>query len=305
MTERRVLITGTSGFIGSHLAEYLVANGCVVRGFDASPYPYSSPHGEFEAFTGDITAISEVEEAAKDCNGIIHLAGVSRRRDVREEPLRCIEVNVIGATNVLEVARLSPTTPWIVMGSTREVPDSPESLLELRGLNGLTKYCAELFARQYSEHYKMRVLAMRFSDVYGSTRDHSNKALPIFVRAALRNDVIKVRDPLAPFDFTYYEDVLSGVLQGCKFLEGCPLGYFGSLYLCTGRTITVQELAETVVAELGSSSPIQVDLEDFNVEHEPLRNDSWPARELIGFQAETSLENGLRRMGDQNKGNND
>jgi len=274
----------------------LVAEGYAVRILDSRRYPYPPPEGAFEAIIGELTALSDIQHAARDCQGIVHLAAVSRVLDGYRHPWQCIATNVIGTANVLESARQASEPPWILLGSTREVPANLDPHSPIGNLYVATKFSAELLAHQYGSDYGLRILAVRFSDVYGSARDNPDKVLPQFVEQARRREPLVVRDPTRQLDFTFYEDVVRGIVLGVEYLAGCRLGVYESISLCTGRTLTVQRLAETVVAELGSTSLIKVGGHPVFTDNHLLGNDTSRALELLGFRAQVPFREGLRRL---------
>ena len=289
----RVLVTGASGFVGSHIVDGLAEEGYAVRAFDSRPYPYLIP-GSCESLEGDVTALGEVREAARKCDGIIHLAAVSR--DGYDRPWECITTNMMGTANVLEAARRSETSPWVVLASSRDAPSIEDSVPASMGLYGIVKFCAELCARRYAEDYGVRALALRFSDVYGSDRDHVTKVLPLFVKQALSDEALEVRDPSLQFDFVHYQDAVTGVLSGVSYLEAQSKGTFHSVTLCTGQAVTLQELADTIVVSLDSTSSIKVKPGLDSRQGRTLDNDPSRAREILGFGAHTSLVEGVRRL---------
>jgi len=292
----RVLVVGGSGFIGSHLAERLVIDGYTVRVFDAQPFPYATHKGNMEVVVGDMNDRETMASAIRDCDGIVHLAAISRIRAGFERPFDCITANVMGTVNVLEEARLSPTHPWIVLGSTCEVTENPKDGFTFNNLYGITKYCAELFAKQYSTDYQLRVLALKFCDVYGSERDNPGKVLPVFVHKAMSGDLIQVHDTSALYDFTSYEDIVSGICFGASYLSDCSEPIYDSVTLCTGQSVTLAELGETIVSALDSTSRIEMDTESIGGGNDWIDNDPFRALELLGFSAQVSLRDGIGRL---------
>lgn len=292
----RVLITGGSGFIGSHLAERFTIEGYAVRVFDARPYPYPPPGNSFEAIVGDLSILAQVQEVIGDCQGIIHLGAVSRVRNGHEQPWHCISTNIMGTANVLEATRLSSRIPWVILGSTREVLAHSEKRNTFSNLYGVTKFSAEQCARRYAEDYGLRVLVLRFTDVYGSKRDTPDKVLPLFVRKARRSESIVVQDSLTQFDFIHYKDVVFGVLRASSYLEKQSDGIYDEITLCTGRALTLLQLAQTIVTELGSTSDIEVRASSITTQTQEFENDPSRAREVLGFQTQVSLRNGLKEL---------
>jgi len=111
---KKILITGGNGFVGSHLIPQL-ADAYSIINFDkeekTSQFPQISNH------KGDLIKLDHLLNIKEDLDGIIHLGGISRVSDAEKDPLKCMNVNVMGAMNILELARKSSIPPWIVMGS--------------------------------------------------------------------------------------------------------------------------------------------------------------------------------------------
>jgi dTDP-glucose 4,6-dehydratase/UDP-glucose 4-epimerase len=236
-----------------------------------------------------------MEAAMEDCDGIIHLAAVSRVGDAYDDPFNCIESNIMGTAIVLEAARKTRHQPWLMLSSTGEALTLPNADANLYGI---TKYSAEQCARRYAKDYGLRVLITRFSDVYGSGRDHPTKVLPLFIEKALRSEPIVVQNSWMKSDFIYYQDLISGVIRGVAYLETQKKGTYKSISICTGNSVTLVELAETIVSVTGSSSVVQV--KDHQLpgagqeslfEHTPDR-----ALEMLGFQAQVSLIQGIKQL---------
>ena len=105
-----------------------------------------------------------------------------------------------------------------------------------------------------------------------------------------------MQDAVAQFDFIYYEDVLSGIVRGAAYIAGRTGGDCDSITLCTGQVVTLLELAQTIVTELGSTSPIHVEPTSVEGRSRVLENDPSHARDVLGFQAQVPLCDGLRRL---------
>jgi nucleoside-diphosphate-sugar epimerase len=209
-------------------------------------------------------------------------------------------MNTVGSLNVLEAARRAQRAPWIVLGSTREVQEvrlSTEQVLfqNASGVYGLSKLCAELLAERYARDYGLRVLTLRFSDVYGSTRDNMDRVLPKLAMRALRGEDLSVTDSPHEHDFTHYEDTIGGIVGGASFIAMQDAGTYKVATLCTGRGTTIRELAEVLRSQTGGKSAIRTipaaEFDPFRTTM--LRNDTQQARRLFSFVAKIPLEVGI------------
>lgn len=291
MAGDKILVTGGRGFIGGHLVDYLRRDGWRVRTLDVSPVA-----GNTDDLRGDIRELGDMRAAMEGCEGVIHLAAVSRERAGRESPLECMETNVLGTANVLESARHSPMRPWVILGSTRDVPN--ESYVA-RSVYGASWLAAEICARRYAEDYGLPVLVLRLSDVYGSPRDHQGKVLPTLVRRAMAGVGAAIEDTGQQFDFTWYEDVLNAFLLGVARVKHGRRAIFEVATICTGRAVGFPELTDVVWRTTGACLPSSLNALGVyrdNVTRTPIWNDPAPAEKLLGFRATVSLEEGMRRM---------
>jgi len=290
---RRLLITGGGGFIGSHAVDALCGLGCRVRVFDRTEYAHTPPAGDFEIVTGNIQNLDEVAAAMADCDGVIHLAGISRIQDGVEDPLGCIGINVMGTANVLDAVRASGHNPALILASSEEVAITPTGAYGFSNLYGITKASAELCARRYAADFGQRTLALRFSAVYGSNRDRPDKVPTIFVRQALAGQRITVNGQGGPFDFLHIDDAVQALVLGLSHLEGCAPGNYEGFPICSGETLSLRQAAERIVSELGSRSAITVDPPEVQIDV-PIHNDPVPAADAFGFSAKISFTDGIQ-----------
>lgn len=295
MAEHRILVTGGRGFVGSHLVDRLRADGWSVPSLDRAAAQHA------DDVRADVCNLNSVVAAMTGCEGVVHLAAVSRERMAKAHPRDCAETNVLGTVTVLEAARLTGISPWLLLASTRDVPDAGYAA---RSVYGASWLAAETFAQRYAEDYGLRVLTLRLSDVYGSLRDHEGKLLPSVVRQALQGRVITIRDEGQRFDFTWYEDVLHAFRLGIAKLGSQSVAGFEAVTICTGRSIRLLPLVDLVLDEVrrrtrpgnGCPGPFASQSSASDLASAPIWNDPAPARKLLGFQATVSLGDGIRRL---------
>jgi len=273
----KILITGGSGFIGSHLSEFLLDRNYKPVIFDAK----TSPSNGIECYIGDMTKKDSLKEIL-GVSGIVHLCAMSRVKDAFDNPARCVDVNLMGTINVLEFARTSEKRPWVLLGSTTEPP---------KNIYGVSKHLAELCAETYSREYNLNISALRFGTVYGSSRDNKDRLIPRWIENAKSGKEIMVDNPARQFDFIYIKDVVEGIFKGINYAKhGRP---FEAIPICTGTPTNLGELAKIIVEEAQSSSKIisKDAYQEYFIQPNPEK-----ARRLLGFEAKTPMREGIRRL---------
>lgn len=287
----RILITGSSGLVGTALTSVLQAEGAEVVHLDIR-----AP-GEAR---GDVRDRARVDEVVAGVDGIVHLAAVSRVVWGERDPELCWATNIGGLRNVLEAAAQSARMPWLIFASSREVYGQPEALpatedAPLRPVNvyGRSKVEGELLVAE-AQRAGVRACTIRLSNVFGSTSDHADRVVPAFARAAAFGEELRVDGRGHTFDFTHIDDVARGVVALIKLLAaGNPPP--PPIHFVSGQPTTLGELAN-LAARLGRSGCAirTATPRDFDVAR--FFGDSSRARTLLGWQPLVRLEDGLARL---------
>jgi UDP-glucose 4-epimerase len=247
----KALVTGGSGFIGSHVVDRLLAEGHRVRVFDLLPWTYDRRDG-CEVVTGDLLDPDVLRGAAADCDVIVHLAAAADVGLVAKDPAAAERLNARGTLNVLEAARetgarvVYASTIWVYSDVVQ--PDVDEdSLLALPShLYTATKLAGEMYCRSYGELYGVPTTILRFGIPYGP-RARPAAVLPIFVKKALAGEPLTIAgDGLQTRRFVYVEDLADGVVRALVPEAA------GRVYnLVSDEDTSVRDIAETVRAAVG------------------------------------------------------
>lgn len=289
----RLLITGSKGLIGSALCNDLRLLGIEVLGLDIR---WSPEHSEY----GDVLNFQLINGLAKKVDGIVHLAGVSRVIFGERNPDLCWKTNVEGTKNVIESAIDSPTHPWIIYASSREVygeqhhlPVEESAPLQPVNVYGESKVEAEsiiLAARNKG----LSTAVLRFSNVYGSTSDHEDRVIPAFCYAAAFGKEIRVEGKNNLFDFTYIEDVINGILSTICYLstQSPPLP---PIHLTTGVPTSLKQIAEIAFVAGGKRSRV-VEKPSRSFDVAKFYGDTKRAKELLGWCACVDIQSGMHRL---------
>jgi NAD dependent epimerase/dehydratase len=302
-----VLVTGADGFIGSHLVERLVTEGARVRAFcqynsrgslgwlDAAP---SATRDALEVRLGDIRDAAFVAAATAGVEVVFHLAALIAIPYSYVAAESFVQTNIQGTLNVLEAARRAGVG-HLIHTSTSEVYGTPETLpiTETHPLNAQSPYAASKVAADqmtlaYHRSFEVPAVVLRPFNTYGP-RQSQRAVLPTMIRQMLagRQEIRLGRlDPRR--DLTYVADTVDGFVRAAV-----TDGIAGqTIQLGTGRTDSIAELF-AIAARLTGSTAVPVEdasrLRPDASEVQVLQSDPAKARELIGWRAETSLEEGL------------
>ncbi|HMV65381.1 MAG TPA: NAD(P)-dependent oxidoreductase [Myxococcota bacterium] len=282
-----VLVTGSHGLIGTALTVALTHAGYAVRGIDLRADG---------AQRGDICNREHMDRALAGCVGVVHLAAVSRVIDGERDPEGCWRTNVEGTRNVLEAAQMCDRRPWVLYASSREVYGQPPTLPASEdsprvpvNIYGRSKVAAEDLARQAD----LLTAVIRFSNVYGWTRDHADRVVPAFARQAAMGQPLRVDGRSHTFDFTHLEDTAHGLLAVVARLEaGIQLP---PIHFLTGTPTTLGQLASLAVELAGSDSPIH-EAPPRSYDVAGFYGDPTRAAEVLEWRAKVGLREGLTRL---------
>jgi UDP-glucuronate 4-epimerase len=309
---KHALVTGGAGFIGSHLADALVADGWRVTVFDSFD-PFYDPamkernvaaHLDDPRYTlvrGDLRDGRSMRALAdQPYDVIVHLAARAGVRPSIEDPVGYQDVNVAGTQQVLELARRTGVRQVVFASSSSVYGVNPrvpwredDYVLQPISPYASTKVSGELLGHVYSHLYGIRFLALRFFTVYGP-RQRPDLAIHKFARLMLAARAIPVYgDGTTSRDYTYVDDVIRGVRAA--------MAYTGSAYevinLGNMRPVSLQEMIAGLEAALGMKASIE--------RHPEQPGDvprTWAnidkARALLGYEPATPYQDGVARFAD-------
>jgi NAD dependent epimerase/dehydratase len=303
-----VLVTGAGGFIGSNLAETLARAGAEVRAFVR--YNSRGDHGwlevaepevaqEIEVFRGDLTNPEAVAGAMAGREVIFHLGALIPIPYSYRHPREFVAANVEGTLNVVEAARreeparIVHTSTSEVYGSAQTVPIDEEHPLHPQSPYAASKVGADQLALSFQRSFGTPVVVVRPFNTYGP-RQSARAVIPTIVTQALSRDVIELGATDPTRDFLFVEDTVSGMIR-CAEAEGVEGEVIN---LGTGAEVSIGELTERILRLLGKDVPIALDedrLRPADSEVERLLACTDKARELLGWEPEIDLDEGLRR----------
>ena len=291
----KVLVTGGSGFIGSHVLDRLIADGHEPVNFDLTASEHHPPT-EVKSVLGDIADRDTAWRAARGCEAIVHLAAVADVNDVIADPLRADRINVHGTQMILEAARhagidrvVYGSTVWVYGNAPVDGVVDEESPLALPAhLYTATKLAGEMYCRSYTHLYEIGHTVLRFGIPYGP-RARLAAVVPAFVSRAQEGKALTIAgDGQQTRQFVYVEDLAAGIVAGLQ-----PSAADRTFNLVGEEQTSVRQIADTVrelVAEVpivhGPERPVDVHIARISGER--------AARELA-WRTQTSFADGLVR----------
>lgn len=294
----KILITGGYGFIGTLLSVSLKQDKHTITIYDKTHNPRLP--SEIKWIRGDITNLEQVNNACKGQDGIIHLAAISRKGMGNEDPHACIKVNILGTTNILEAIRKTNKSAWVIVASTRDSVGeylnntSWKNILDKKNnIYGFSKFIAEIICKQYANNFGLRVMALRFGDVYGSIWDHDDKVLPLFVSNALNDVELKVMKSEEKFSFVYWTDLIEGIKKGISFMETREEGFYDDFALYSDTYTSLSELARIITEEVNNKYETYSNKMTSSLPEE-LDMSRKKTKNVLGFSSKINLREGIR-----------
>jgi UDP-glucose 4-epimerase len=300
----KTLVTGGAGFIGSHICNRLLDDGCEVICLDNfDPYydpaikrtnimPFISDYN-FTLIDGDIRQTSVLKQILSDVDFVFHNAAQAGVRVSVEDPMKPHSVNATGTLALLEAARNSGVKKIInassssVYGAVEYTPFDENHPKKPVSPYGITKLMAEEYCRVFTDLYDLQTVSLRYFTVYGP-RMRPDLAISIFTKNALKNEPLMIfGNGEKTRDFTYIDDIVSANLLAME--KGNGVYNIGG-----GQNVSIQNLAETIIRITASASEIKY-LPAVKGDAEHTFADTKKAKSDLGWVPQTGLEDGLGR----------
>jgi nucleoside-diphosphate-sugar epimerase len=293
----RVLITGSSGQIGTNLALKLMERGDQVVGIDRRANTWTD---KIDTRRIDLLTATPKDLPAGPFDVVVHLAAYAKVFELVEHPERALH-NVMMSFTALEYARQN-RIPFI-FGSSREVygdihrhvtEEAEADFVVAESPYSASKLAGEAFIYSYAQCYELPYLVFRFSNVYGrfdNDLERMERVLPLFIRKISRDEPIVIYGREKVFDFTYVDDCVDGITRGIDALAAGRVKD-QTVNLAYGQGNTLVDAVNIIALALGKKP---------KVTFEPARPgevmryvaDISKARQLLGYSPQTPLTAGI------------
>lgn len=311
-TYSTILVTGCAGFIGSHLAEFLLAEGHAVVGIDSFDAFYDRSIKEqnlagllnqnrFKFYEKDIADAAFWADFSENVEVVVHLAAKAGVRPSLENPLDYINTNINGTQLLLDwmvrtdVKKLAFASSSSVYGNNEKVPFSEnDSVDNPISPYAFTKKSGELLNHTYHHLYGLDIINLRFFTVYGE-RQRPDLAIHKFTKLMLAQQPISMYGTGSTArDYTYVADTVQGIVEAVNYLRQHQ-NVFDIINLGNSSPVTLQQLVD-ILYELTEQTPqIQyLPMQPGDVERTCA--DVQKAKQVLGYNPQTPLREGLQRF---------
>jgi len=306
---KKVIITGGLGFIGSNLAHRLVSYGAKVLLVDSLIPEYGGNlfnikdiENEVEVNIADVRDVHSMRYLIQGKDYLFNLAGQTAHADSMRDPFTDLEINCRAQLSILETCRNYNPSIKIVFASTRQIYGVPDylpvderHLLHPTDVNGINKMAGEWYHILYNNVYGIRSCSLRLTNTYGPrmrVKDARQTFLGIWIKQVLTGEEIKVfGDGKQLRDFNYVEDVVNALLISAEAKEAD-----GQVFnLGSDEHISLRDLADMLIKinNAGSFSFVPFPPERKQIDIGDYYGDSNKIRSILGWEPKTSIAEGL------------
>jgi NAD dependent epimerase/dehydratase len=308
LKNKKVLVTGADGFIGSHLVERLLEEGASVRAFcyynsfnswgwlDTLP---EKKLKDIEIFTGDIRDAGSVKSSMKDIEVVFHLAALIAIPYSYYSPESYVDTNIKGTLNVLQTARefgtsrILTTSTSEVYGTARYIPIDEAHPRQGQSPYSATKIGADSIAESFYKSFNSPVTIVRPFNTFGP-RQSSRAVIPTIITQLLNGETALKLGALHPTrDLLFVRDTVNGFIEIAKS-ERC-IGE--EINIATQSEISIQNLADKLINLINPKASILTDetrMRPEKSEVERLFGSNAKLKSLTGWRQEYSFEDGLK-----------
>ncbi len=294
MKIKKILVTGSSGTIGTRLFEKLLEKSYDVIGFDRNHNKWSSSLNKL-TIIGDLFKKEDIEKIPTDIDLVVHLAANPRVYDLVVNPDLALE-NIITTYNVLEFARKN-NIKRILFSSSRETYGNKKEITSketdvdiqlCESPYAASKISDEALIYSYAKCYGINYIICRFSNVYGMY-DQSQRFIPLMLRKMKKHEDIEIFGKDKILDFTYIDDCVGGIIRCIEKFDTVKNNTFNIAF---GKGSKLVDVAKIIKRKLHSKSQILIGT---NRQGEVVRfiADISKAKNMLGYKPKYSLKDGI------------
>jgi CDP-glucose 4,6-dehydratase len=291
---KKVLITGIQGFVGSHLAQALQKKGAIVWGISRSVEKEN-------VLKANIIDYSRIDEIIKEKHIAIcfHLAAESIVESGQEDPYQTLKINILGTLNILESARKNKLEKVIIASTVHVYGDNPLPFKEEYTPRPTRPYetsktCLDIIAQSYTETFHLPVLTSRFCNIYGPGDRNYNRLIPKTIKSVLNNKEPLMWGGRSLRDYLYIDDVISAYLKLAE-IDVSIVGKNRIFNFGTGEHYTVEEVIKKIIRVAGKDTKIKKIQEERTNEIIKQYVSSRKAKKLLDWSSKIRLEEGLKK----------
>jgi len=293
---KRVLVTGGTAFIGSHLVERLVAQGGKVRVASIEGIgDVAHLQDSIELVKRDLT--EEVDDLVEGIDYLFHLAAITDLNQCRSDPFMALKVNTYATLNLLESARRNGVKKFLYMstlgvyGVARHLPQNEMDYAAPLEPYAASKLSAEHFVLVYPTTYGVSTSVARCFNAYGP-RQKENMVIPSIITQIIRNGTVEIGNLDSTRDFVYVDDVVTGLL---RIIE---MGKHDIYNIGTGRETSIRSLVSVIAGIMGKKidvRPAENRKRKTKIDVPRSQADTTRMKRDLRWEAGVQLEKGLAR----------
>lgn len=303
---KRFLVTGGAGFIGSNITEYLLQHGAKVRVFDnlatgnIDNLKEFQNHPNFEFFEGDLRSTDDCAQAVKEINAVCHQAAIGSVPRSIKDPITTNDVNIGGFVNMLTAAKNAGIARFVyassssVYGDEPNLPKKEEKIGNPLSPYAVTKYTNEVYASVFSRCYPLQLIGLRYFNVFGPKQDPYGEyaaVMPLFIKALLADEAPFINgDGEQTRDFTFVHNAVQANILGLTTEN--PAAFNQAYNVAFGERFSINQMFDSIAKSLNKEikakyrEPRAGDIRDSLA-------DISKAKQLLGYQPQYSFDQGL------------
>jgi UDP-glucose 4-epimerase len=289
ISNKKVVVTGGAGFIGSNLVDELIKRGAdvaVIDNLSTGKKENLNPKAKF--YEVDIRDFAKLKPLFKGVDYVFHLAALARVQESIEDPIKYNDVNVNGTLNVLKAAkdngvkRVVYSAYCAAYGDQTKMPIREDASINPISPYGLQKYVGELYCKMFADVYKLGTVSLRYFNVYGPRQSFDGPyslVMGIFLRQRLNGEPMTiVGDGEQKRDYVSVFDIVNANILAAT---GDKVGNGEVINIGTGKNYTVNDLAKMIGGKTVNLSA--------RLEPREILADNTKAREFLGWEPKVNL----------------